>query len=533
MTATVSPPQMTPVAAQVPGEASADQNPTTSFADALQSANAGVAAAGAAKQQDANGSRRSGTEEKEHRTDRAESKQPTGNPSTAVTPQIAQAQPDFSLAGCVAIVPVLGPASFNEPIHGEGGGTAVPTGDNLPVMRTPNSGNRAAGVPSLVAPVIPNPLVGGTNGALSDPLQKLSVPQFAGVQPHSTDAKNALPEAAQVVAPGRVASSMAVESHSNQGPAAANQPQEPSNMAAVVQQIATSAAVDVSTLIDSRGQAPVELPPVNGLKQPSGRMIDAAADSAAAQTGASDANPVAKPTAGIQNAPSKDVASGNDRSQHGDQGQASTGDQAQAARSGAAASIPAIQSSAANSHLAPAPPHIPATGDSRSALAAEANSKQSAQGMPANVPDVTPAHAAINTVRLIQSMHDSEMRVGMRSVDFGNISISASTNRDSISAQISLEHAELAKEITAGLPEIRAALGDSHLEVRLVAAGQPAGHFDAGTSNSGNQSRQERPQTVLSHDAVVASGVGHERILRVEPAIIPVLTGSSRLDVRI
>jgi hypothetical protein len=91
-----------------------------------------------------------------------------------------------------------------------------------------------------------------------------------------------------------------------------------------------------------------------------------------------------------------------------------------------------------------------------------------------------PSVPVINTAKLIQSMGQSQMQVGMRSNDFGNISISTSATRDLISAQISLDHAELAVH----LPEMQARLGgDQAMNVRIDMNGQGATGQGAGTSS--------------------------------------------------
>ena len=96
-----------------------------------------------------------------------------------------------------------------------------------------------------------------------------------------------------------------------------------------------------------------------------------------------------------------------------------------------------------------------------------ASASADAAGVAAKTADNTQAHTStalpqaapvINTAKLIQSMGQSEMRVGMRSTEFGNISISTSSIRDQVSAQISVEHGELAKTLTAHLPEMQARL---------------------------------------------------------------------------
>lgn len=126
-------------------------------------------------------------------------------------------------------------------------------------------------------------------------------------------------------------------------------------------------------------------------------------------------------------------------------------------------------------------------------------------GHSAKTPDAAPTVATvvpqplpvINTAKLIQTMGQSEMRVGMRSNEFGNISINTSVSRDLISAQISLDHGDLARTLAAHLPEMQATLGNNQaLDVRIDINGQGAGQgqgTSAGMSNgSGDGSRDDR-----------------------------------------
>jgi hypothetical protein len=110
------------------------------------------------------------------------------------------------------------------------------------------------------------------------------------------------------------------------------------------------------------------------------------------------------------------------------------------------------------------------------------------------------AASVINSAKLIQSIGQTEMRVGLRSNDFGNISISTSATRDLISAQISLDHGELARTLAVHLPEMQARFGGAQaMDVRIDMNGQATGQ-GAGTAASmsdgsaADGSRGERQQ---------------------------------------
>jgi hypothetical protein len=174
-------------------------------------------------------------------------------------------------------------------------------------------------------------------------------------------------------------------------------------------------------------------------------------------------------------------------------------------------------------------------------LSAAGKTQESGSSVQSTAPETLPA---INSARLIQNMGQTEMRVGMRSAEFGNISISTFSGRDSISAQISVDHGELAKTIAAGLPEMQARLGGNQgMNVRVEmngtgTMGQGTGTTGQGSSSgtqngSDDQSRGNRPQP---GDA--ASGYAGNRIAGQPYATVPAATltsegrGGARLDIR-
>jgi hypothetical protein len=152
---------------------------------------------------------------------------------------------------------------------------------------------------------------------------------------------------------------------------------------------------------------------------------------------------------------------------------------------------------------------------------------------PAALP-TPPALPVINTARLIQNLSQSEMRVGMRSSDFGNISINTSATKELISAQISLDHSELARTLAVHLPEMQERLGNSNqaMNVRIDLNGHATGQgtgTSAGMSNgAGDGSRSERQQKgnpASTGDGFVVQGNP------VSTAVAP--TGEGRLDARL
>jgi hypothetical protein len=119
---------------------------------------------------------------------------------------------------------------------------------------------------------------------------------------------------------------------------------------------------------------------------------------------------------------------------------------------------------------------------------------------------------AINTAKVIQSMGQTEMRVGMNSTEFGNISIRTSATRDAIVAQISLDHGDLAKELAIHLPEMQEKLNSvTPGNVRIDLTGTSIGH-GSGTSSgmsdgsannpgTGRQQQNDNSERAISRDA--------------------------------
>ena len=163
-------------------------------------------------------------------------------------------------------------------------------------------------------------------------------------------------------------------------------------------------------------------------------------------------------------------------------------------------------------------------------------------GHTAKTPDTAPATIAlpqalpvINTAKLIQSMGQSEMRVGMRSNDFGDISISTSATRDMISAQISLEHGELARTLALHLPEMQARLGgnqamDVRIDMNGQASGQGTGTSPGMSSGTADGSRGDRQQKGGATSSQSSDGFTGQRS-SIATAGLPL--GEGRLDVRL
>jgi hypothetical protein len=250
-----------------------------------------------------------------------------------------------------------------------------------------------------------------------------------------------------------------------------------------------------------------------------------------------DGNSVINDTTGLKQ--HAQVASDQSGSQTGSQGTGTFGDQSQAGAPQEGQSAVPAQVNFAN-HIIGAVDHTQNAGVA--APLQTAPTLAGVTGHTAKTPDNAPATIVlpqalpvINTAKLIQSMGQSEMRVGMRSNDFGNISISTSATRDLISAQISLEHGELARTLALHLPEMQARLGGSQaMDVRIdmngQATGQGTGTSPGMSSGSADGSRGDRQQKGGATSG--QSGDGSTRQgSSIAAAGLPL--GEGRLDVRL
>ena len=218
----------------------------------------------------------------------------------------------------------------------------------------------------------------------------------------------------------------------------------------------------------------------------------------AVANGAVGADPISDATGLKQHAQSVSDTSSQETAPSGDQSQSAASQQGQS---------PAPAQNGSVSHTIAAGDHAPdavvnpplQTAPTLVGVAAHA-AKTSGTAAPATI--VLPqAASVINTAKLIQSIGQTEMRVGLRSNDFGNISISTSATRDLISAQISLDHGELARTLAVHLPEMQARFGGGQvMDVRIDMNGQATGQGGAGTQpnmsdgSAAGGSRCERQQ---------------------------------------
>jgi len=136
--------------------------------------------------------------------------------------------------------------------------------------------------------------------------------------------------------------------------------------------------------------------------------------------------------------------------------------------------------------------------------------------------------AAINTARLIQSMSESEMRLGMHSTEFGDISIRTSVATQQVQAQINVNHNELGNEISAHIPALQARLGNDFGLPVSIEVNQPGGSLNGGQG----QASQQNHNLSSGHFSAGSATQAPET----DPQAVPMelfAAGNPRLDIRV
>jgi hypothetical protein len=98
----------------------------------------------------------------------------------------------------------------------------------------------------------------------------------------------------------------------------------------------------------------------------------------------------------------------------------------------------------------------------------------------------------VSASKLIQTLSQSEMSVGMRSAEFGKISIRTSLTADSVFAHITLEHEGLAKALATHAPELQAKFGESQIHSVQIEMNQATTSGEEGGQSKRNDSESYR-----------------------------------------
>jgi hypothetical protein len=135
--------------------------------------------------------------------------------------------------------------------------------------------------------------------------------------------------------------------------------------------------------------------------------------------------------------------------------------------------------------------------------------------------------AGINTANVIQKMNETEMRVGMHSAEFGDISIRTSVSQQQMVTHISVDHSDLGKAISAHIPTLETKLS-GEFGIRATVQVSESGMSFSGDRNSSPQ----QDQRTFVQPAVIESAEPSMETYSVLPHVAAVAGDSYRLDIR-
>ncbi|MGA2849169.1 MAG: hypothetical protein ABSE46_09245 [Terracidiphilus sp.] len=153
--------------------------------------------------------------------------------------------------------------------------------------------------------------------------------------------------------------------------------------------------------------------------------------------------------------------------------------------------------------------------------------RQAADPMDADSTAAMPT-SAISDAKLMQTLTESQMRIGLSSNAFGDISIRTSISGHQMVAQISLDHNELSQAMSAQISSVQTKLNDEH---GLQATIEINSHASLNSSDAGGSSHRERgsPTAPASASGEVASGSEGNSLN--QEAIVNAVN-ETRLDIR-
>jgi hypothetical protein len=137
------------------------------------------------------------------------------------------------------------------------------------------------------------------------------------------------------------------------------------------------------------------------------------------------------------------------------------------------------------------------------------------------------ATSGISSAKLIQAMSGTEMRVGMHSGEFGDISIRASVSQQQMLARISLDHGELSQALSAHTTSLQKSLGEAfglHASIEINDHGstmsggsEQSSHKQSGTAGPARGNSAADPAAAekgISPEILVGAGEGHRLDIR-------------------
>ena len=148
----------------------------------------------------------------------------------------------------------------------------------------------------------------------------------------------------------------------------------------------------------------------------------------------------------------------------------------------------------------------------------------------ANEPEMGDAAATsgINSAKLIQTMSESEMRVGMHSSEFGNISIRTTVSQQQMQAQITLDHGELSQAMSSHVSSVQTKLENEY----GLHASIEVNHQGAGFSGEPGDSGPREQGAFVRSGGTASAAVADEPEIGLGPGAPASANNGGRLDIR-
>jgi hypothetical protein len=134
----------------------------------------------------------------------------------------------------------------------------------------------------------------------------------------------------------------------------------------------------------------------------------------------------------------------------------------------------------------------------------------------------------LNAARLIQSMSQSEMRLGMHSAEFGDISVRTSVSAQQVQAQIEVDHNELGNAISAHISSLEAKLGNDFGLHASIEVNQLGSSHHNGQGQSPQQQQNLSSNRALAGEPVQATDTDTQM-----PSSLLRAADDGRLDIRV
>src|SRR6185369_1423013 len=104
---------------------------------------------------------------------------------------------------------------------------------------------------------------------------------------------------------------------------------------------------------------------------------------------------------------------------------------------------------------------------------------------------------SLHSARLLESLGQSELRVGMKMGDLGNVEIRTQLHHDQLRAEISVERGDLGRTLAAEMPAVQQKLRDHDIPLASIVVNHQAA-AGSGSFERGSQ-QQQQMTTPMAH----------------------------------